>query len=207
MKTILIAEDHEIVRHGIRMMIDTFAEKYRFIETATCAGVVSSLQEQPVHCMVLDMSLADGNILSILDTISAFSKRTHILVYSMNAARVYAWRFLQKGVKGFVEKQASMEELEKAIREVLQGEMYLSQELKNSLFDHTLNGRSDNPFDSLSDRELEVAEHLTAGLGAKEIAYKMSIDITTVSTYRRRAFAKMKVQNVMELKEKFLLYT
>lgn len=207
MQTILIADDHEIVRNGIRMMIETIPGEYHFIEVTTCEEVVKELDAQVVHFALLDMSLADGSILSALEPIAAHSWQTKILVYSMNAARIYAWRLIQKGVKGFVEKQASMEELEKAIREVLRGEVYLSPELKKVLLDPMAKQLQGNPLDSLSDRELEVVEYLASGLGAKEISHKMAVDITTVSTFRRRAFEKLDVQNVVELKLKFSLYT
>ncbi|HEY6900510.1 MAG TPA: helix-turn-helix transcriptional regulator, partial [Puia sp.] len=63
-----------------------------------------------------------------------------------------------------------------------------------------------NPIEALSDRELAVVEYTTSGMGTKEIAHKMNLDITTISTYRRRAFKKLKVQNLFELKDKFMLY-
>lgn len=188
METILIADDHEIVRRGLRMMIETFPTKYHFIEATTCAEVMKILSGQRVHYTILDMTLADGNVLSVLEQLGHYSQQTNILIYSTNAARIYAWRLIQKGIKGFVEKQASMDELEKAICEVLRGEVYLSPELKQGLLDPTGKQVSANVLDTLSDRELEVVEYLATGLGSKEIGHKMKLDITTVSTYRRRAF-------------------
>ena len=108
--------------------------------------------------------------------------------------------------KGFISKQSSLHELKEAIQKFLHDGMYLSAQLQEHLFLSSQSGLGEDPIDSLSDRELEVSEYIAMGLGAKEIASKMSLEITTVSTYRRRAFEKLGVQNMIELKEKFLIY-
>lgn len=206
METVLIADDHEIVRHGIRMLIESFPKKYRFIEAGSCAEVAQALSGERVHYAILDMVLTDGNILSVIQHIEACSHQTNILVYSMNEERIYAQRFIERGVHGFLCKQTSIEELEKAIHRILNGEVYLSEELKEKLLNSSNSTLVQNPIDLLSDRELEVTEYISTGMGTKEIAQKMNLDLTTISTYRRRAFEKLDVQNAMELKEKFLLY-
>lgn len=206
MKTVLIADDHEIVRGGIRMLIERFPEKYQFIEATSCADVAQILSRERIHYAILDMVLADGNILSIVHHIKACSHQTSILVYSMNAERIYAKRFIEKGVRGFLCKQTSIGELEKAIHCIFKGEFYLSEETKVALLNNLQGNSSENPIDALSDRELEVVEYIAIGMGTKEIAQKMHLDITTISTYRRRALEKLDVQNTFELKEKFLLY-
>ncbi len=206
MKTVLIADDHEIVRHGIRMLIESFPQKYHFIEAGTCAAVAQILSRERIHYAILDMVLADGNILSVIQHIEACSRQTNILVYSMNAERIYARRLIEMGVRGFLCKQNPIEELEKAISCILKGQVYISEELKESLLNDARADAARNPIDVLSNRELEVVEYVATGMGTKEIANKMNLDITTISTYRRRAFEKLEVQNTIELKEKFLLY-
>ena len=206
METVLIADDHEIVRRGIRMMIEGFPKKYQFIEATSCAETAQILTREKIHYAILDMVLADGNILSIIQQIEACSHQTSILVYSMNAERIYARRFIEKGVRGFLCKQTSVGELEKAIHSIFRGDTYLSEELKVMLLNNWRTNHSKNPVDALSDRELEVVEYVSIGMGTKEIAQKMHLDITTISTYRKRAFEKLDVQNAIELKEKFLLY-
>lgn len=206
METILIADDHEIVRRGAKLIIESFPQKYHFIEASTCAEVVKALSGQHVHYAILDMFMADGNMFSNVEQIATLTPHTAMLIYSMNAEKIYAKRLMQKGVRGFVSKRAPIEELEIAIRSLLNGEVYLSAGLKDMLFTQTKIGLVENPVDLLSDRELEVVEYIATGMGTKEIANKMNLDITTVSTYRRRAFEKLDVQNTMELKDKFLLY-
>jgi DNA-binding NarL/FixJ family response regulator len=206
METILIADDHQIVRVGVRMIIESFPQKYNFIEASSWAEVIEAISGQQIQYAVLDMCLGDGNILSAIQQIGEYRHQTSILVYSMNTEKIYARRLIDKGVRGFVCKQASIEELENAIRNLLNGEIYLSQALKEIVSDPAKAGLLKNPIDSLSDRELEVTEYVAIGMGVKEISRKMNLDITTVSTYRRRAFEKLDVQNMIELKDKFLLY-
>ena len=122
MKTILIADDHEIVRCGVRMIINSFPQKYHVIEASTCTQVIQTLSGQQVHHAILDMNLADGNLFSAVQT-TAYCHQTNILVYSMNAEKIYAPRLMQKGARGFVSKQAKIEELENAIRCVFNGEI------------------------------------------------------------------------------------
>lgn len=206
MENVLIADDHEIVRRGIRMIIESFPQKYQFIEATSCEEVTKVLSRERIHYAIIDMVLSDGNILSIIQHIEACAPQTNILVYSMNAEKIYARRFIQKGVRGFLNKQTSIGELEKAILTIFKGEIYLSEDLKATLLNNLQANPSQNPIDSLSDRELEVVEYIAIGMGSKEVAQKMHLDITTVSTYRRRAFEKLDVQNVIELKEKLFLY-
>jgi two-component system invasion response regulator UvrY len=206
METILIADDHEIVRQGIRRIIESFPKTYRLIESSTCKGVIEILSDEKVEYTILDMHLEDGNIFSTINNFTDYYNKTNILVYSMNAEKIYARRLIQKGVKGYVSKQAPVGMLEAAIRSVLNGEMYLSPWLKEALSQKSKSNEPANPIDNLSDRELEVIEYTSSGMGVKEIAMRMSLEAATVSTYRRRAFDKLGVENVVELNNKLLLY-
>lgn len=206
METILIADDHEIVRHGIRFIIESFPAEYRIIEASSCDAVIKILSGEKVEYTILDMQLDDGNIFSTVRQFTDYCNKTSVLVYTMNAERIYARRLMQKGIKGFVSKQAPMQQLQTAIHSVLNGEIYLSPVTKEALVQPQKGDRLTNPIDALSDRELEVVEYLSSGVGIKEIATLMHLDATTVSTYRRRAFAKLGVENVLDLKDKFTLY-
>lgn len=206
MQTVLIADDHEIVRYAVRMIIEALPGSFEIFEAATCVEATTILAGQKIQFAILDMALADGNIFASDQQISNYCRKTNILVYSMNAEHLYANRLLQKGIRGFVSKQSTVTELKAAITSLFRGDIYLSPSFKESLYKPGNADRLDNPIDSLSDRELQVAEYIILGMGSKEIAWKMNLDITTVSTYRRRAFEKLDVQNVIQLKDKFQLY-
>lgn len=205
-KTVLIADDHAIVRQGVRMIIERFPENYQCIEAATCDEVKKILIEQKIDHAVLDLFLTDGNLFPVIQWVLKDRRSVDILVYSMNAERIYAKRLLKKGVKGFISKHADFEELELAIGALLSGELYFSNELKEHLLVEEKSPQWETPINKLSDRELEVAEYAIAGLGTKEIARRMDVDITTASIHLRNAINKLDVKNVFELKEQFLLY-
>jgi DNA-binding NarL/FixJ family response regulator len=204
MKTILIADDHEIIRLGVRMLIESFPEKYNFIEAATCVEIMQALSGEPVHFAVLDVFLSDGDIFSEIREISKHCRQTSILVYSMVPEKIYAKRFLKRGISGFVSKHATMKELENAILCCLQGEVYLSKAIREDLLRPKQDGDSGNPFDLLSDAELQVAKYVAMGTDTKEIALKMKLKIATVDTYRRLAFKKLNVTDRVELEKRFL---
>lgn len=206
METILIADDHEIVRRGVRTIVESLPQKYKCIEAATCAEVVQLLSTERIHYAVLDMFLADGIFFYAIRQMTEQSHPTNILVYSMSPEKIYAKRLMQKGVKGFLSKQSGIEELEIAIQSLLNGEIYLSKSLKDMIFRTNAGDAAASPVDLLSDRELEVIEYMAIGMGAKEIAQKTNLDITTISTYRRRAFEKLEVDNIIELKDKFMFH-
>lgn len=205
MKTILIADDHELIREGMRSIIEQSPKKYRIIEATSCAQVKHILSRQKVHYAILDMMFTDGNLFISPESALNFCKQTRILIYSANAERLYAKRLLQKGARGYLCKLASVEELQEAIQTVLQDQVYLSSAFKKMILKQA-GANSEDPIDTLTDRELAVAESIIAGIALGEIAEQLSLDASTISNYRRRLFKKMSVANAMELKDKFLWY-
>ena len=206
METILIADEHEIVRVGIRKLIENLPQGYTILEADSWSTVFELLSAQRVNYAILDLFLTDGNLFSVIQQAPEYRSLANILVYSMGDEKTYARRLLKKGIRGFVSKQAPLAELERGIHCILKGEIYLSENLKEQLLWPEKSETFMNPLDVLSDREFEVAGYLIAGLGAKEISQQMRLDITTVSTYRRRAFEKLGVKNNMELKERFIVF-
>lgn len=206
METILIADDHELIRWSIRTIIEGFSRKYKIIEASTCTKVRHLLSREKVRYAIMEIQLADGNIFFTSESILAYSSRINILVYSASAEMMYARRLLQKGVRGFLCKQASVAELEAAIRTVLHNDLYLSASQKEIFLKDSPVMDSQNPLEALSDREMAVAEGLIAGIGTTALARRMDLDKSTVSTYRNRLFRKLEVKNVMELKDKFFWY-
>jgi two-component system invasion response regulator UvrY len=206
MTHILIADDHEIVRSGIKMILNSYSEKHSIAEANSCLEIMDQYKKSDIKFAILDMQFSDGNVLTMLQDILSINSGTSILIYSMNSEKIYAKRFLRLGAKGFVSKRSGLDELEKAIATLLRGDLYLSTELQKLLYLGSRSFEPENPIDSLSDRELEVIEFVAVGMGTKEIARKLNLDITTVSTYRRRAFEKFNVENMIELKDKFMLY-
>src|ERR1700733_10802252 len=119
MKSILIADDHEIIRRGIILILESFPEKYKLIEADSCSDVLNILFKEHPQYAILDMYLTDGNIFNSVQNIAELYPGTRILIYTMKSERLYAMRLLRIGVKGFVSKQSSLHELKEAIQKFL----------------------------------------------------------------------------------------
>lgn len=202
MKTVLLADDHEIIRLGIQMIIERNFGAHNFVDASTCKEVNQILSKDHIDYIVLDLFLADGNTFPLVDHILGQYPGVSILVYTSSPETIYGKRLIQKGVRGFVCKQAGIAEVEQAICIFFNGGIYLSSELKEILAETN----KKRAVDTLSDRELEVVEYLTMGMPIKEISYKMKVDSTTVSHYRKRILSKLGVENNIDLKEEFSLY-
>jgi DNA-binding NarL/FixJ family response regulator len=113
----------------------------------------------------------------------------------MNDENVYAKRFFKLGIKGFLHKSSENSEIIKAIEQALANRVYMSDSLKQSIAESYFTGLSENPFDQLSNREFQVAKEMLSGKSINEIAASLSINSSTVSTYKGKVFEKLKIPN------------
>ncbi len=196
----LLADDHVIVRRGLRnLLYDRFhASDVR--EVATCGELLDTLREKEPTLLVLDLQLTDGSSLDHLERICREHPSMRILVYTMRSEKVYAQRTMALGASGFLSKESSEEEVVLAVRQVLQGKAYLSEAVDGHVQDNGKDGEpTANPFTLLSDREIAVLDDLLAGLGVKEISMRLAVQPTTVATYKARLFDKLHVTNLLDL--------
>ena len=117
----------------------------------------------------------------------------------MNPEKVYALRYFKTGINGYIEKSASDEKIRHAVRCVMAGKNYMSDDVLELMVNSYKKGVSENPFDRLSSREFEIAMYLDRGLAPGEIANIMNLHTSTVGTYKLRIFDKMQVKNIIEL--------
>jgi two-component system invasion response regulator UvrY len=129
-----------------------------------------------------------------------------IMMFSMNPDIVYAKRFLRLGAKGFVNKENPPSELMLAVRTILQGGLYLSTRLVQKMSDDFLLSRTENPFDKLSQREMEVCSFLIKGYSLTDIAKIMQLHKSTIGTHRSRIMEKVGIKKVYELREIAIQY-
>ena len=196
----LIADDHVIVRRGLRNLLNDRFHASDITEVATCKELMASLEERSYTMLLLDLQLTDGSTLDHLEKICSDHPGMKVLVYTMRSEQVYAQRVLALGGSGYLSKESSEEEVVRAIKHVLNGKDYVS----SSVEDHMLeivkydNGTT-NPLNMLSDREIGVMEELLAGLGVKDIAVRLGVQPTTVATYKARLFDKLGITNVLDL--------
>jgi two-component system invasion response regulator UvrY len=203
MERILIADTHATTRRDIRRLVESLPGAFSFAEASSCAAVEQLLLGRQVQHAIIDLFLPDGNTFPIIRQMKKYDQQVNILVHAAATEYIYATRVIQKGAKGFISKQAGIGELKNAVSCLLKGEIYISPQLRDYLFNPALDHAAHNPFDQLSDKELETVQYMVNGLSTKDIAQQMGMATASAGACRRRAFKKLDIRNLTELKEKF----
>jgi len=208
MKTerVLIADDHAIVRAGLRTIIRDIRPFAHFDEAANGKDVIELVKNNHHDMIILDIIMPETDPIEMLRNVFALRENSRVLIYSMKSEDLYANRFLQLGVLGYLNKESPPEEIKKAITNVVNGNMYISPNLKKHLYEDVLAKRTDNPFERLSNRELQIATYLLKGYSHAEIKAALNLHSSTVGTLRIRLFEKLKIKNLVELGELAKLY-
>jgi two-component system, NarL family, invasion response regulator UvrY len=189
---ILLADDHSIVRKGLRLICEMSG--YADIsEVATCNALMRELVRREYTHLVLDMFLTDGNTLEILPTIRNVYPDLKIMIFSMQPAEVYAKATRQLGVWSYISKANPEEETIQILNRFLSNEQPIRRHF----------GGEDpaNPFSYLSTREIEVLHYVLKGVGTKKISDNLNLKHNTVSTFKNRIHEKTRTANLHELVE------
>lgn len=196
----LIADDHVIVRRGLRNLLHDQFHASDVGEVSTCQELLDALKVQEPQLLFLDLQLTDGSTLDHLERICQEHPGMRVLVYTMRSEAVYAQRVLALGAVGFLSKESSEEEVLKAVRHVMRGKPYMSDSVETHLQEKVRDVEAkENPFKLLSDREISVLDDMLDGLGVKAIAQRMGLQPSTVATYKARLFDKLGVANLLDL--------
>lgn len=199
---ILIADDHVIIRRGLRNLLQQHMRVRSLQEAGSLAELQRQLREHSPDLLVLDLQLGDGHGLDVLENVRRDHAQMRVLVYTMSPENIYAPRVMAMGGAGFLSKQASEEEVLTAVRRVMQGKEYRSHEHELKHLRTTAPASTEgvgDPFLGLSDRELRVMNELLNGATVKDIAERLDLRPTTVATYKARLFDKLGVSNVLDL--------
>lgn len=198
---ILIVDDHPVVREGLAMQIALQPDLEVCGEAEDVPGALASLGSARPDLAIIDISLKKGNGLDLIGSIKDRYPETRVLVWSMYKENLYAERALRAGASGYLHKGQATRQLLEAIRAVLAGKVYVSEELANDLLRRVIDGKSvqRSPIDLLSNRELEAFELMGQGQTTEKIAELMSVSSKTVETYRTRIKEKLGLSNVTEL--------
>lgn len=198
---ILLADDHAIVRSGLRRILaDAFANA-TIGEVGSCREVREKVQEADWSLLVLDIALEDRNSLELVPELRALRPDMPIIVLSMYGEMPFVVRALRAGVSAYLTKDRAPEELIQAIQSVLQGKRYLSESVAQDLADHvaTKGSGSEAPHELLSSREYEVFLLLASARSVTDIAAQLALSAKTISTYRTRILEKMGMNSNLEL--------
>lgn len=197
---ILVADDHALIREGIKKMLEKEVDMSIAGEVEDSFAVLDFVRNNPCDVVILDISMPGKNGLELLKEIKIFKPEMKVLILTMHPEDRFAIRTLKAGASGYLTKMSAPVELTKAIRKVYTGGKYISHTLAEKLA-FTLDSTADEQaaHEALSDREYEVFCLIAAGKTTAETANALSISQSTVNTYRLRIFEKMDFHNNAEI--------
>jgi two-component system, NarL family, invasion response regulator UvrY len=197
---ILVAEDHPVVRHGLRQMFETTPDLRIAAEATTSDEVIEIVKQNKWDVVLLDLGLPGAGGIEVLRTIKAHAPKLPVLVLSVHPEDELAVRLLRLGADGYVTKGAESEILIAAIRKVARGGRFVSEAVSEKLLEGVgRRGTASEPHERLSDREYQVLRLLAVGKTTTEIANELSLSVKTVSTYRTRLLEKLNARSTADL--------
>ncbi|HXL07285.1 MAG TPA: response regulator transcription factor [Gemmatimonadales bacterium] len=196
---ILIADDHPIVRQGLRRIVEADAGMVISGEAGDVAALLGALQSTATDLVLLDVSMPGGLFLETLRELRNRHPSIRVLALSVHPEDEWAVRALRAGASGYLTKDHSPDQLLEAIRRVYRGGKYVSPTLAERLASQLDGGGQRAPHELLSDREFEVMRRLGSGLTVSQIAGELALSTKTVSTYRTRILEKMAVATNADL--------
>jgi two-component system invasion response regulator UvrY len=199
MRKVLIVDDHEVVREGVKRLLDEQSGTLSCGEAGTPDEAVRMAQADDWDAVVLDLSFAGKSGLEVLKELKQVRPRLPVLVLTMHSEEQYARRAFKAGAAGFITKDSPRAELSKAIQKVMDGGKYLSPALAERLIVDLERGDDRPPDETLSDREFQVMRLIASGKTLSEIADLLALSDKTISTYRARLMEKMRMRTNAEL--------
>jgi DNA-binding NarL/FixJ family response regulator len=195
----LVADDHAIVRQGLKQILTDTPDIVVAGEAAHGEEVLDHLAKDPVDVVLLDITMPGRSGFEVLQDIRRRHKSLPVLILSAHPEELYGIRALKAGASGYLMKERAPEEIVSAVRKVAAGGKYINASLAETLVGR-LEGGHDAPIHhSLSTREYEVMCHIAHGCSMKEIAEKIGLSIKTISTYRSRILEKLKMKTNAQL--------
>lgn len=200
---ILLADDHQIVREGLRSLLSKNEDMEVVGEAADGRAAVAMAQEMSPDVVVMDVGMPGLNGVEATRQIAAKEPEAKVVALSMHSDRRFMGEMLKAGAKGYLLKEAAFEELATAIRSVIADKIYLSPRIADVVVDdyvrHNANGGVPSAFAKLTPREREVLQLMAEGRATKEIAMDLKVSIKTVETHRRQIMEKLNIYSVAEL--------
>jgi DNA-binding NarL/FixJ family response regulator len=200
MKTLLIADNHPIVRKGISCLLKKKSDYTIAGKASTAEELYQQLELIKPDILIMEIDMPQINGINSLRTIKENHPETRILIYSTHPEEIYALRSIKTGAAGYVPKTATTKTFLKALKRVAKGGIFLNAELTSTFTSRNV-GESTaiSRYKKLSSREIEVLNLLSSGKRNKDIANALDINEKTVSTYKTRLLKKLKVDNLADL--------
>ncbi|HNW28045.1 MAG TPA: response regulator transcription factor [Spirochaetota bacterium] len=196
---VIIADDHRIVRAGIKQIIEECPDMAQVDEAGDGHELIAKVRKNSYDAILLDVAMPGRDGLDILKQLKAEKCPVPVLMLSVYPEEQYAIRALRAGASGYLTKAAAPETLIEAIRKITGGKKYITETIAEHLADIIDRESEKPPHESLSDREFQILCRIASGKPVSAIASEMFLNVKTVSTYRRRILDKMKMKNNSEL--------
>ncbi|NWF88072.1 MAG: response regulator transcription factor [Ignavibacteriaceae bacterium] len=199
MISILIADDHPVVRRGLKEILKEEKDLKIVDEASSAPEVFNVLRQKKIDIILLDISMPGRSGLDIIPDILNEFPSLLILAISALQEETFAKRVIKAGAHGYLNKESAPEQLIQAIRRIYSGKRYISEKFSEQLAESFVKGKKNKPHDDLSDREFEVLRYLGSGKTINEIAGILKLSATTISTYRARILSKTGLKNNSDL--------
>lgn len=196
---ILIADDHDLFRAGLRMLIETQSDMKVVGEAGTGRETIGLCKRIMPDVLLLDLDMPDIDGIEVTQQVVASQPDVRILVLTMYDSEDYAMQLTRCGAVGYIVKGTSPKDLPEAIRMVVRGEQYISPHISEKILLETKRFRKEAPLDLLSTREIQVLSKLAQGNTVRDIAEELDLSVKTVETYKRRTMHKLDLRNVSDI--------
>ncbi len=196
---VLVVDDHELVRSGVRRLLENIPQVLNITEAGSGEEALALAAERHFDIVLMDITLPGINGVAAAESLLRSNPQTRIIIVTGLLDAGHIGKLLSCGVRGYITKGSSAEEMDKAIRQVIRGEQYLSPDVAQQVAMDLINGDSGNPFERLTARENEIVMLLLDGQRNRQIAEKLFISEKTVSTHRSRSFDKLQIKTTAEL--------
>lgn len=197
--TVLIADDHKIVRHGLKKILEDEFSEVTIGEASRDTEIAEQLEKSKWDLVILDISMPGKSGLEVLKDIKATHPNIPVLILSMYPEEQFALRVMKSGASGYIRKDSAPEELVDAVKDILEGKKYISPTVMNILSDNVNKNGKVELSEVLSDREYEIFMLIAQGKTVSEIAEILSLSVKTVSTHRTHILEKTKLKNNAEI--------
>ena len=200
--SILVVDDHPIVRQGMRHLLEQVPEFSVAAEAGDAREALEAIRAQRPDVVILDISLKGMDGLELTKAIRAQYETLPVLIMSMHDESLYAERVLRAGGNGYIMKHEVADNVIQAVRQVLRGQIYVSENIRQRILQGLGTSRPDlaaSPVERLSDRELEVFQLIGRGLGTRRIAEELHLSVKTIETYRAHIKEKLGLETAAEL--------
>jgi DNA-binding NarL/FixJ family response regulator len=201
-RRIFIVDDHPVTRAGITTLLSQQPSFQLCGETDSAPKAIDVIPKLNPDLAIIDISLKTTSGLELIKNLSSLVPGLKLLVLSMHDENLYAERALRAGAKGYVMKDQAYETLVTAVRRVLEGELYLSDSMKERMLHRFVSNKRDEltfTIDSLSDREMEVLVHIGNGYSTRQIASKLNLSVKTIDSYREHLKIKLRLAKGADL--------